>query len=627
MGKLVTNSDTVNATSKLITALDMAITSSEPAPIDGQFGFTAVLKTTDAEIKNTDFDMEFDIPFDDDMIANEAEFVIYNLHSGTANKFNVGNEISMTAGYNGDTGVIFSGYISKVKTVREGVDRVTTIYALDDVKYAAKMMNETTYAEGTTASYILKDLLGRLDLPIEVFDPKRDHTYDSEVKVDGSIVENIKEYSDVCGVSTYVYKQRIYSRPITDGDNLHFNISPDTGMIDSPEPFEESSDSEEYTDTIHGYKINMILQHRIATAGIVNVNSVNYQGEYRISKGTHSYDGLSATTEFECIERIETTKNEAKSSTGSNESTVSDNIVWEQKEIPNVKTYPKTYMSYRLYTDPTASGYQYLHGSNSWTNQVGLRMYNNTICCAFGSYYGVDGTFVKVEWTNPSDGSKVVIYCVKGDEKKDSETDSKHQYHPMEGGSGSVCEFIVDGQVITSQMQMYEVCQNQLGIEQQAYITGIWTTDTYPFVEGSGGNSVIDAAVQWAIDIANDDSYGYSMDGDKRWGNGYYDCSSFVINAYEKAGVPVYSQGGATYTGNMLSAFLNNGFSDVTSEVNLSTGAGTKRGDVLLNVEKHTALVQSDGGTTVEARGTAYGIVSDVAYRNYPWDYVLRYTG
>lgn len=134
----------------------------------------------------------------------------------------------------------------------------------------------------------------------------------------------------------------------------------------------------------------------------------------------------------------------------------------------------------------------------------------------------------------------------------------------------------------------------------------------------------INKAVQWAIEIANDDSYAYVWGG---WGksDGGYDCSHFVITAYEQAGVLVKS-GGATYTGDMKNVFLNKGFADVTNSCNLSNGNGLKRGDVLLNESHHAALVQEDGGTTVEARGKNYGIVDNVSYRNYPWDCVLRYT-
>lgn len=103
-------------------------------------------------------------------------------------------------------------------------------------------------------------------------------------------------------------------------------------------------------------------------------------------------------------------------------------------------------------------------------------------------------------------------------------------------------------------------------------------------------------AVTWAIEIANDPAHGY--DQDNRWGPDY-DCSSLVISAWQQAGVPVKTKG-ATYTGNMKSVFLSCGFKDVTSKVNLSTGSGMKRGDVLLNIASHTVM-HIGGGQVVSA--------------------------
>ena len=147
--------------------------------------------------------------------------------------------------------------------------------------------------------------------------------------------------------------------------------------------------------------------------------------------------------------------------------------------------------------------------------------------------------------------------------------------------------------------------------------------------------SKIEKSVQQMIDWANDPSHGY--DQVYRWGEkGDYDCSSAIIEALERAGIPAKSNG-ATYTGNMYQVLTKLGFKDVTSEVNMSNGSGVLRGDVLLNHVNHVAmsigngqLVQASinelgtatGGQPGDQTGQEFYIRS---YYNYPWDCVLRY--
>lgn len=147
--------------------------------------------------------------------------------------------------------------------------------------------------------------------------------------------------------------------------------------------------------------------------------------------------------------------------------------------------------------------------------------------------------------------------------------------------------------------------------------------------------SAIEKATQIMEELAANPLHGY--DQTYRWGEyGDYDCSSAVIYAWETAGVPVKTNG-ASYTGNMRGVFLRCGFEDVTSSVNLATGAGLQRGDVLLNHARHTAMYIG-GGKEVEAsineRNTAKGGKPGDqtgkefyvrSYRNYPWNCVLRY--
>jgi len=96
----------------------------------------------------------------------------------------------------------------------------------------------------------------------------------------------------------------------------------------------------------------------------------------------------------------------------------------------------------------------------------------------------------------------------------------------------------------------------------------------------------IEDAVAWAIEIANDPNHGYSQAD--RWGPDY-DCSSFVISAWEQAGVPL-REAGASFTGNMRAAMILCGFVDVTNLVGIDTGYGMQPGDVLLNYAAHTCM-------------------------------------
>lgn len=145
-------------------------------------------------------------------------------------------------------------------------------------------------------------------------------------------------------------------------------------------------------------------------------------------------------------------------------------------------------------------------------------------------------------------------------------------------------------------------------------------------------SNVIDKAVDFAVNVANDNSHGY--DQIHRWLNPDVDCSSLVILSFENAGVPV-REAGATYTGNMKNAFVKCGFEAIPYKKPM----GLMKGDVILN-EKHHTCLYIGGGKIVQAsineKGKATGGVPgdqtsrEVLVCNFyeyskGWDYVLRY--
>ena len=150
--------------------------------------------------------------------------------------------------------------------------------------------------------------------------------------------------------------------------------------------------------------------------------------------------------------------------------------------------------------------------------------------------------------------------------------------------------------------------------------------------------TIPEKALAWAIDIANDPKHGYSQAN--RWGKkdtvSDFDCSSFVLSAYrDGAGVPI---GNATYTGNM-SELLKHGFKDVSKSVNLNTGSGLQKGDIIYYHKSGNighAVMYAGNGQIVHARGQSYGSpktgdqgteIAVTPYYKGSFDHVYRYTG
>ncbi|MCR4842421.1 MAG: leucine-rich repeat protein [Eubacterium sp.] len=139
--------------------------------------------------------------------------------------------------------------------------------------------------------------------------------------------------------------------------------------------------------------------------------------------------------------------------------------------------------------------------------------------------------------------------------------------------------------------------------------------------------SVTDA-VNWAIAIAGDDTHGYSQED--RWGPDY-DCSSFVISAFNYAGFDIAS--GSGWTGNMQSIFTAAGFTWIEWD---STAEGAsvddlQYGDILWR-SGHTEIYMGDG--QIVGAHSAYGYTQtgdqtgkEICTRSYysGWTAIIRY--
>ena len=155
------------------------------------------------------------------------------------------------------------------------------------------------------------------------------------------------------------------------------------------------------------------------------------------------------------------------------------------------------------------------------------------------------------------------------------------------------------------------------------------TNDKDDESNGNGGK-VIESAVNWAMAIAADDTYGYHYGG---WGPDY-DCAHFVISAFEQAGVQL-KENGAGDTTSLKQACLKCGF-EVVDGWDKTTTAGLERGDILLNEINHACLYigggqvancsqDKDGDKTGDTTGEEIRIQQFYQYKPGGWDLALRY--
>ena len=122
---------------------------------------------------------------------------------------------------------------------------------------------------------------------------------------------------------------------------------------------------------------------------------------------------------------------------------------------------------------------------------------------------------------------------------------------------------------------------------------------------------------------------GYGQD--TRWNvydGGDADCSSLIITALGDAG---FDTGGASYTGDILPALAVRGWTLAQPPL--------QRGDILLAPGAHVAAYIGDGQIAEAAINENSDIINGrpgdqtgqetrvTNYYDYPWDYILRYTG
>lgn len=285
---------------------------------------TATIHTSNGylKFKNSDLEIQFEVEFDDDSKPNINKLIVYNLTQNTIHRIKKGYNLSLSAGYKGDVGVICEGKITRVATVYTDVDKITTITFKEGTDYSnikvdtktadpaqkyyvknrktgkkevreRKQTMQITFAKNTTAETIIKRLAKILGIKIAKFELPRNKVYKKGFKVTGKIEDKLVSVVEDCGASMYWRKGKMIIRSITKGDDERFVLSTNTGLIGSPTSFDKDGEK--------GYYVKCLLQHRITTASIITIKSKSANGKFRVKEGTHTCNGNEFITEMKVI--------------------------------------------------------------------------------------------------------------------------------------------------------------------------------------------------------------------------------------------------------------------------------------------------------------------------------------
>lgn len=242
-----------------------------------------------------DLDIDFDVPFDNDEEPDIAGVTVYNLSENSIHAIKKGQNVIINAGYKGDTGTIFMGTIQKAISRWENVDKVTELTIGDGSQQWLTKHVSKTYAENISASALLRDLTSMFGLELGKLQLKNDITYPKGRVINAMLKDAVKQIVNECDSQFNISKGKIIIIPFGGGIQTGFLLNSDTGLIGSPEAFEKEEDSK----TIRGYKIQMLLNHRITVNSIIQVQSKTANGTYRVVQGKHASDFI---TEVEVLE-------------------------------------------------------------------------------------------------------------------------------------------------------------------------------------------------------------------------------------------------------------------------------------------------------------------------------------
>lgn len=248
-------------------------------------------------------EIDFDVSFNDGKDPDVSTVTIYNLSDNTINDIKHDGYLYLNVGYKmmNNKANILTGEIEDIETTWSGLDKVSKITVGDGTKTWRKAELNKTYANGTKASVIMKDLANVLKYEIVEITPKNDLVYKLGKTIKGSASKSLTQLVKDTESKMFVNKNRIVIRDQKKGYTTGFVLNKDTGLVGIPTLNKDESgdktsdvgkekDKKKNEETKKTWKVTCLLNPKIETDSVIKIESKALNGTFRVISGRHSKD-------------------------------------------------------------------------------------------------------------------------------------------------------------------------------------------------------------------------------------------------------------------------------------------------------------------------------------------------
>lgn len=233
-------------------------------------------------IRYNNLRVTFDIDKKNSGTANKGKIDVWNLDLNSRQQFVKGVIITLVAGYEGFTDLIFKGNVSKVVTERKGPDIVTSFECGEGEQEIAYGLFNQSYPPKTSYAQVFRDILSELQLAgistgIVLGIPVL--TYSTGVTFSGTVKDALDNLTENIGATWSIQSGKFQMIPNKgfNGEQAIF-VSEETGMIGV------ASQGTEFT------QFTSLLNPKIVPGCAVQISSQAILGQFKVNRAKYEGD-------------------------------------------------------------------------------------------------------------------------------------------------------------------------------------------------------------------------------------------------------------------------------------------------------------------------------------------------